>query len=202
MDEVSVGEYLQQIVDVWRLKSDTSKINTININFMSRGEPLLNSNLYGEGFYDMVIEMFKGYHVNFNISSIIPKGIEALPSHPNIRFYYSLYSVNEAFRKKWLPKAMEPRDALKLIKTEAIIHGAFIEGENDSEEDVENMIKVIVDSGVKCRFNVVAYNPFSRKQGEESSRIKGIARQINERISVQKIPKVGFDVKASCGMFV
>lgn len=55
--------------------------------------------------------------------------------------------------------------------------------------------------------NVVRYNPQSDKYGRESSEavIERNAAMLQEWMpldSFRIVPKVGFDVKASCGMFV
>src|SRR5690606_16645728 len=90
--------------------------------------------------------------------------------------YYSIYSVDPAFRKKWLPASMNPMDALDQLKeyqslTKKIIkiHFAFIEGENDSIESLQAMCNELDKRNLICEFNLVRYNPFSPEQGAESS---------------------------------
>ena len=55
--------------------------------------------------------------------------------------------------------------------------------------------------------NIVRYNPYSANMGEEPPEDRIF--QLRERIQgtypdivVRVVPRVGFDVKASCGMFV
>src|SRR5574338_1327587 len=91
----------------------------------------------------------------------------------------------------------------KIIK----IHHTFIAGENDSIKDVSDVCDTIDKHGLICEFNLVRYNPASSEQGEESSEevINRNMNLIQSRLGgnkVQMIPRVGFDVKASCGMFV
>jgi adenine C2-methylase RlmN of 23S rRNA A2503 and tRNA A37 len=128
-------------------------------------------------------------------------------------FYYSLYSVYPEFRKRWLPKAMDHYKAFGMLKywqdkTYLIpkIHFAFIENENDSAENVENLCSSVKASCLKANVNIVRYNPYSEIYGKESSEsvIEHNAEIIRQRLNcnVDIIPKVGYDVKASCGMFV
>ena len=66
---------------------------------------------------------------------------------------------------------------------------------------------MIKDSGIKARMNVVRYNPFGPGQGKESSEevIQARFEQLKEVMLIpgsRIVPRVGFDVKSSCGMFV
>ena len=78
-------------------------------------------------------------------------------------------------------------------------HSAFIKGQNDSKKDVEDLFHaLLINYTDHPDFNIVMYNPYSPKQGEESQRLGWIA----ERLRAKTISRVGQDVKASCGMFV
>jgi adenine C2-methylase RlmN of 23S rRNA A2503 and tRNA A37 len=124
--------------------------------------------------------------------------------------------MDKGFRKRWLPRARNPENALDALAewqrlhgddVELILHWAFIKGQNDSEDDVGRIVDAVRDSGVKVRFNVVRYNPFSSDQGEESD-LETIEARFEQLKAVALVPgskivgRVGFDVQASCGMFV
>ena len=136
-------------------------------------------------------------------------------THGAAQFYYSLYSTNERFRKRWIPKALPVHIALEKLKEyqdaktvpdPVVLHWAFIEGENDSVEDVEATIQAVQDSGVAGRFNLVRYNPPNDKSRESSPEVLqrnfDIINDAFRHPRSQIVPRVGFDVKASCGMFV
>ncbi len=204
----------------------------ININWMARGEPLSSVFLNGLEWFTTISMLrqqldangLEKLPANFNVSTIMPldlylwslptPSVEDLVDPGTTRIYYSLYSLNPSFRKRWLPKAMNPVHALqKLTKWsnetlgQVILHWAFIKGENDSEKDVQEIVDLVGKLGLKTRFNVVRYNPFSPDQGEESD-METILARFEQLKSVAQIPgskivsRVGPDIKASCGMFV
>ena len=124
----------------------------------------------------------------------------------DVSIYYSIYSVNDDFRKKWLGNAMPYRTALSYLNHyksldygKVKFHSAFIKDENDSEKDIRDL-KFALDFNYdnNYKFNIVRYNPYSPKQGEESSNLSLIEEVLEAKI----ITRVGKDVKASCGMFV
>lgn len=223
----TANDYLLQATHALEhYKSLNSPVDLLHFNYMARGEPLANPNIYEyqsrifhglDSIADLKYGIKKTKHL---VSTIMP-----LSYHKSWRLsdvfdvyqpelYYSIYSVREAFRKRWLGKAHKPEVALRLFKewqddTGKIpkIHFAFIEGQNDSEEDVVAMCNMINDFGLKVNFNIVRYNPYSPNYGVESSeavinRNVGIMVELLKPEKYRIVPKVGFDVKASCGMFV
>lgn len=194
---------------------------TLHYNWMARGEPLLNQHLLDK--WKTIREILSGFgmladiaRIKFKISTIIPVTKDSSwfngPHLPEI--YYSIYSVNPEFRKRWLPNAAPLEFAAERLKYHIsrggrlVFHMPFIKGENDSEKDVDNLIQFILDNNLDhAKLNIVRYNPFSEGQGVESDedtierhfkRISAFMKQPNSRI----VPRVGFDVAASCGCFV
>lgn len=225
-DEIDSG-FLFQAHDVMRhyLRGvnleNLPKAKYMHYNFMARGEALANKNMIDNA--DKILlplaQFAAGQRLNpkFNMSTIMPltlkKSLTDIFKIITPTMYYSLYSVNPEFRKKWMPAAMEVGQALDLLKeyqemTKKIvkIHHCFIKGENDHPDDISEMANQLNIRDILWDFNLVRYNPYSPEQGEESDQV-----QIDYNISkltgwcpgkVQVIPRVGFDVKASCGMFV
>lgn len=215
-------DFLDQAKQVVTYYKTQPKAQEVNYNWMSRGEALANENLLNQSnaILSDLTELSLEHDVapKFNVSTIMPKTLgdrklsQIFRGH-NPTIYYSLYSLNKDFRAKWMPGAMEPEKALENLKnyqgvTNKIInlHWAFIENENDSIEDLEKIVELINKKDILCNFNLVRYNPFSDKEGRESSEevlkrnYEFLAKNIKGRTKI--ITRVGFDVKASCGMFV
>ena len=232
-DHVTADQYAAQAKVVWEyyldnLKEDESMVDKVYINFMSRGEPFANKYILenGNDVLEAITNVFKpsGVNVKFQISTILPTDIEHVELSSifdyqkyKIDIHYSLYSLDAEFRKKWIPKSINPYKALDKLRqlqlyctdVEITLHWAFIEGENDSMHTVVDIIDAIEEysySGFECKINIVRYNPYSENQGKESSEevIKNNVRLINSStgVPVKIIPRVGHDVKASCGTFV
>lgn len=195
----------------------------VHYNFMARGEPMLNHTVLNDSatLFDSLWARADALSLRarFLISTILPlehgdRPLEDIFTRYHPEIYYSLYSMAPAFRKRWLPKAQPPEVALdrlaawqratyKLVK----IHYAFIAGENDSEADVHGVCDAIEARGIYAHINIVRYNPPSPEHGSEPpdevlERNAAIYRQRLPKARVRVIPRVGFDVKASCGMFV
>lgn len=222
MEEASVEDYLSQAAQVMEYYKTQENAKAVNYNWMARGEPLANSNMLNNSqeILTRLVNLSKenGLYPKFNISTIMPREMKNkslaevfMGITPTI--YYSLYSLDESFRKKWMPATINPLDALDNLadyqrQTSKIIklHWAFIEGVNDSISNLESIIKEIDKRRLNVDFNLVRYNPHSDKYGREPSEeiIQRNAKFLAESISgkVKIIPRVGFDVKASCGMFV
>jgi len=229
-ENVNVAEYHAQAVRVLRhfsqepadVQRDTKYVH---FNFMARGEALSNQHflnnadrvLWGLGKTAL---QYGDLRSKFNVSTIMPQNlctdnVELTDIfrivHPTI--YYSLYSANPEFREKWMPRAMRLDSALELLanyqqysKKRIKIHHCFIRGVNDSVEELDRWLDALLSYDLDWDFNLVRYNPWSAVQGEESPEdviafnLEYIAQACLGR--VKTIPRVGYDVKASCGMFV
>jgi adenine C2-methylase RlmN of 23S rRNA A2503 and tRNA A37 len=191
---------------------------------MARGEPLDNPTVLKNSrhLFAMMREKLNAAEpaaeTNFKISSIIPARFEhelgEILADEDVDFYYSLYSLNPRFRKRWLPKAMAGEGGLdhcvryqQVTGKRVVLHWAMIAGENDSDQDVDKILEAVQRRDLRCKFNLVRYNPHDSRHGVESpednlqrqfEKIQAVMRDPGSRI----VPRVGFDVKASCGMFV
>jgi adenine C2-methylase RlmN of 23S rRNA A2503 and tRNA A37 len=194
---------------------------SVHFNFMARGEPLASRVLLADA--DRVLADLNGraralgLRPRHLVSTMLPKelGDRALEDvfvahHPEI--YYSLYSMSDTFRRRWLPKALPVDEALdRLVSWQrntykiCKIHYAFIAGENDGEADVHAICDALERR--RLHVNIVRYNsPDPDRRGVESpeaviERNAAIYRSRLPYARVRVIPRVGYDVRASCGMF-
>lgn len=193
----------------------------VHYSFMARGEVLANQYMLkgGDSILYELGRFAKNYGLisKFNVSTIIPKTLDRslsdVWSYITPTIYYSLYSIREDFRKKWMPAAMPVTEALPLLRNYQMnskklikIHYALIKGENDSLAETQEMLDMLDQHKLICEFNLVRYNPFSPEQGEETdeANLNTIFETIKARLGgrARIIQRVGYDVKASCGMFV
>jgi 23S rRNA (adenine2503-C2)-methyltransferase len=227
MTPVSLSEYISQgrvVLSYYKrlLEEGHPAATKVHFNFMARGEPLSNPNflMHSNELFNVLGEMAEelGLEASFKVSSIIPDDFNGDLEHvlrdPRSMLYYSLYSMDAGFRKRWLPKSMNPFDGLARVKQYQMVtnrpvalHWAFIKGENDSRESVEMIHTVIRGLNLKVKFNVVRYNPFNEKSSETPEEEIQDLFKILEPLTASGqtsriVPRVGFDVKASCGMFV
>jgi len=188
----------------------------VHINFMARGEPLANPIIFNNSteLFSKIGELSAERDLipKFNISTIIPitfkkKLSKAFPLiTPTI--YYSIYSISKEWRNEWLPSAMPLESALDILAeyqsiSKKIIkfHSAFIENENDSDNNIYGIMESIKERKIFGEFNMIRYNPYSIIQGSESKRYKEIFNIISSYMPVKIINRVGEDCHASCGVF-
>lgn len=218
------GQYIRQAATVLNYYQQSApKAEIVHYNFMARGEAFANP-WFTENGTEVLTKLGElalsfGLLPRFLVSTILPKemaGQNLASMFPLVtpEIYYSIYSVRDEFRSKWLPNAMPVEDALAMLReyqdTKRVIpklHWAFIEGENDSQHDVAEICGAVIRHGLQANLAIVRYNPYSDNLGRESSeavidRNKRLMEQMLPGARVKKITRVGMDVKASCGMFV
>lgn len=220
---VTIEEYERQIDAVFDCYlDDPEPAIRVNFDLMAKGEPFENFDLLNNfaDFYELCESFASDYELDFkiNISSILPQwvnenDIDRFYSWDKVRIYYSLYSLNPDFRKKWLPRANPfPIDNLKQLymlqkkyNKPYRVHWCYISGENDTSDQTHALGEILANHG-SPNVNIVRYNPFSGQQGKESAfdNIQSNAWILKKTygLNVKIIPRVGFDVNASCGMFI
>jgi 23S rRNA (adenine2503-C2)-methyltransferase len=227
MTEATTYEMVRQAVQALAYYNEQIELGNqkpakeLHFNWMARGDPLMNLSVCQDWNNLSLALAHLGYihgfdTIKFKISTIFPKdGYEPRWFGHKIEpeIYYSLYSVKEEFRKRWLPKAISTYDAAERLNDirqqggKVTIHSCFIAGENDHYEDMDRLVNWLFESNLlDVDFNIVRYNPYSYLQGKESDEdtLRWIEHRLNQFVTgrVQLVPRVGFDVKASCGMFV
>jgi 23S rRNA (adenine2503-C2)-methyltransferase len=221
--DVTVGEMIEQartVLDHYRREAAPAR--SVHFNFMARGEPLANKALVADA--DCLLGELSRMAVGLGlrprhlVSTIYPRGMDRpledvfVIHHPDV--YYSIYSMSERFRRRWLPRALPAAAALDRLtswqrSTHKIVslHHAYIAGENDSEGDVHAICDALEERGLMAHVNIVRYNPFDpSRHGVEPpvgviERNAAIYRERLPSARVSIIARVGFDVAASCGMF-
>jgi adenine C2-methylase RlmN of 23S rRNA A2503 and tRNA A37 len=233
MTPATISDYAEQvdrILEYWDKNHGhtVGALRKVHINFMARGEPLLNPTVIHQ--YDILTHVLRDrvqkkvgkLEVVFNISTIFPAEVVLRDTNfdinnvrNNTMIYYSLYSMDPQFRKRWLPKAKDPVKALEELRDYRYkVHFALIEGENDSEQDAKWVAKAVYDAHrlshyehTRPGFNLVRYNPYSELQGKEppaaqlESYLQVLANSQSFR-DIRVVSRVGRDVYASCGTFV
>jgi adenine C2-methylase RlmN of 23S rRNA A2503 and tRNA A37 len=195
----------------------------VHYNFMARGEALANPHILagGDELYRRLAEraVARDLQPAVKISTIWPTELDGrrlsdtfAEHQPDI--YYSIYSTNPDFRRRWLPRALPHTEALAALadwqhvtRKIPVLHWAFIAGENDSDADIDGITAAVTDAGLRVDVNIVRYNPYSTRQGTEppEARIHDLAERLRRNLAgarVQVVSRVGPDIGASCGMFV
>ena len=224
MRNSTLADFIDQakpVLDHYRTQPVADKVH---FNFMARGEPLANPNILNS--WNWVATGLQGSaelaglkNYAFNISTIIPEQVCDVKlskafSEPHTALYYSLYSMRPEFRRKWLPRALEPTLALdKLVEWQQVhqrpvaLHWTFIEGENDDMGTLEEIAEAVTSRDLIVKFNTVRYNPYSERQGKEPpeeivQRNFDFLSEVFGGESNRIVPRIGIDCAASCGVFV
>lgn len=192
----------------------------VDFSFMARGDFFANQALMDQAD-DLVrglerIARSAGLTSRVKISTIMPRALgdrqlSAIFRQARPDIYYSLYSLQPAFRRTWLPRAMDPMEALMELRSWQretrkiiVLHGAFIAGENDDAESIQAMGEAVKIARLRVDFNLVRYNPFSELQGIEANVDRCVTHIVKAfpGCNIKVVDRVGPDVYASCGMFM
>jgi adenine C2-methylase RlmN of 23S rRNA A2503 and tRNA A37 len=134
------------------------------------------------------------------------------PSRSRFRLFYSLHSAIQKTRNELIPNAMSIDEALPALidyskhnKHNLIIHHMFIDGFNDSDEEIDALIRLIKAYGLhQYELRVLRYNTCEVSTFiHESNRFKDIIKRLHDVHPFVKVQiSAGSEVKAACGQFL
>lgn len=212
---------MQQARAVFEHYKTQERAKVVHFNFMARGEPLASGvirNRTQRVFSSLcALATEAGLLPRILISTIMPEEagsslLKLFPVYyPDI--YYSIYSMDPQFRRRWLPKAQPAEKALEMLlhwqrhtKKVPRLHWALIGGENDALSNTREICDAVDKIGLRADVSLVHYNPYSERQGEEALDQYGetidYIRSRWPHARAKIVDRVGEDVAASCGMFV
>lgn len=128
-----------------------------------------------------------------------------------VRLFYSLHSGNQETRNKLIPNAMPLNRAIKLLKEysiyncyNVIFHHMFIEGQNDSNKEIDDLLKFINKYNLhNYEFRILRYNKCKSSKFGESEHFKNIIDRLAQNIAHLKVQiSTGSEVHAACGQFI
>lgn len=185
----------------------------VNFAFMVRGEPLLNPSVDDALCLELMqLAVTANLVPKVCISTIFARDTNLVTRFPISKpdMYYSVYSLDQVFRDKWLPKALTPTVAFsrlneyqRTFRKINVLHFPFIKDENDSLVSVEAICQAIEKE--RYDINIVKYNPPDASSEESDlETIKYLVAHMKFRLPTSRVTikdRVGEDVFASCGMF-
>lgn len=233
MNPLRLRDYVDNakvIFGILEKKGNLEDVEKVHFNFMARGDALSNPhfvqdyNVLFSSLRNLSQRFIPDVYPKFKISTIFPTEIsnldgpvdlkkfvdDVLKDPHDVEFYYSLYSLDQNFRKRWIPKALDPEmvgAAFHGRESGLRIHHALISEENTSTADVVEIGDWLERHKIRTRMNVVRYNSFSDACGVEASdeTIETYLQMMRDDPRIQDtqvIPRVCTTVKAACGLFV
>ena len=214
---LSTGEIIAQL---WfaehflRQRFNTAERVISNVVMMGMGEPLQNYSALVPALRTMLDDHGYGLsrrRLTVSTSGVVPM-MDRLAQDCPVALAVSLHAPNDELRdhlvpinrkyplaelmaacKRYLPAA--PRDFITF-------EYCMLEGVNDSAEHARELIALVREHGVPCKFNLIPFNPFPDSGLKCSGRavVKAFADQLNAAGIVTTVRKTrGDDIDAACG---
>jgi 23S rRNA (adenine2503-C2)-methyltransferase len=214
---LSSGEIIAQL---WhaehflRQRFNTTERVISNVVMMGMGEPLQNYGALVPALRTMLDDHGYGLsrrRLTVSTSGVVPM-MDRLAQDCPVALAVSLHAPNDALRdhlvpinrkyplaelmaacRRYLPAA--PRDFITF-------EYCMLEGVNDSAEHARELIALVREHQVPCKFNLIPFNPFPDSGLKCSGRsvVKAFADQLNAAGIVTTVRKTrGDDIDAACG---
>ena len=214
---LSTGEIIAQL---WyaehflRQRFKTSERVISNVVMMGMGEPLQNYGALVPALRTMLDDHGYGLsrrRLTVSTSGVVPM-MDRLSQDCPVALAVSLHAPNDALRdhlvpinrkyplaelmaacKRYLPAA--PRDFITF-------EYCMLDGVNDQPEHARELIALVREHGVPCKFNLIPFNPFPDSGLKCSGKavVKAFAEQLNAAGIVTTVRKTrGDDIDAACG---
>ncbi len=195
-------EILNQFLEAKKYAESENKTIT-SIVFMGMGEPMLNY----ENVSNSINTLNQEYGIGFKKITLSTIGIN-LDKLKDVKFNVaiSLHSPFEDIRKQLIPKGSKIQDIVefakhysKINKYGLMLSYAFIEGVNDRQEDINQLLKYNWPSNTN--FNLIEFNECGNYKPSKEIKLENFKEKIREKGYKSFIRHSrGKDIKAACGM--
>ncbi len=197
-----------------RQRFNTSERVISNVVMMGMGEPLQNYGALVPALKTMLNDHGYGLsrrRLTVSTSGVVPM-MDRLSQDCPVALAVSLHAPNDELRdhlvpinrkyplaelmaacKRYLPAA--PRDFITF-------EYCMLDGVNDQPEHAQQLVALVREHGVPCKFNLIPFNPFPDSGLKCSGRavVKAFAEQLNAAGIVTTVRKTrGDDIDAACG---
>lgn len=188
-----------------------------NVVMMGMGEPLQNYAALIPALKTMLDDHAYGLsrrRVTVSTSGVVPKMLQLAQDCP-VALAVSLHAPNDPLRDKLVPLNLKySLDELLSACTRYLAHAprdfitfeyCMLDGVNDQESHALELVQLIqsrVKSGLRCKFNLIPFNPFpaSGLQRSPVRQIEQFARILTDAGITTTIRKTrGDDIDAACG---
>lgn len=201
-------------------RTNMGEHNITNVVMMGMGEPLLNLENVLPALHLMKDDFAYGIsrrRVTVSTSGVVP-GIDALGEAIDVALALSLHAPNDELRNELVPinrkypladvlaacrryLAHYPTNSHRSITMEYVM----LKGVNDSVDHAEQLARLLVDSGVPSKINLIPFNPFPHAGFERSSNNQ--IRRFQEVLMAAGFTTTirttrGDDIDAACGQLV
>ncbi len=194
------------------LKSEQDPRPVSNVVMMGMGEPLLNLDAVVPALRLMLDDNAYGLsrrRVTVSTSGVIP-GMDRLRDECPVALAVSLHAPNDALRDRLVPVNRKYPIAALLAACNRYLERAprdfvtfeyvMLEGVNDADANARELVGIA--SQVRCKFNLIPFNPFPRSEFRRSGaerivRFADVLRRAGLTVTTRKTR--GDDIAAACG---
>ncbi len=210
---LSTGEIVGQLWMANReLRSEADPRPISNVVMMGMGEPLLNLDAVVPALHLMLDDNAYGLsrrRVTVSTSGVVP-GMDRLRDECPVALAVSLHASNDALRDRLVPVNRKyPIAALiaacnryldKAPRDFVTMEYVMLDGVNDADANARELVGLA--ARVRCKFNLIPFNPFPRSEFRRSpperiARFADILRRAGLTVTTRKTR--GDDIAAACG---
>ena len=208
------SEIISQLWLANYFENDSSRVT--NVVFMGMGEPLMNTENVLKSIsimQDQRCYSLSKRRITLSTSGIVPQ-IDAITGKTDVSLAISLHASNDDLRNKIVPinkkypikdLLLSSKKYLKSLSSKSYITIEYIliKDVNDSIEDARNLVNLLSD--LKCKINLIPFNPFPESEYERSTDQKVDAFKcylIKNRFIATVRATRGDEIDGACGQLV
>ena len=212
---LSTAEIIGQVRMANRLLDPSGRRAAVsNVVFMGMGEPLLNYEAV-RGALQILLDD-NGYglsrrKVTVSTSGVVPF-IERLAADCPVALAVSLHAPNDPLRDRLVPLNKKYPLAELLAACRLYLRSGprdfitfeyvMLEGVNDSQDHARELVSLVTQAKLYCKFNLIPFNPFpgSGFRRSPTERVRQFAQTLQAAGMVATVRKTrGDDIDAACG---